>query len=136
LSELDAEPIAVEGAFRAELTALPAGQRRAALEAHLRAQVATVLRCDPERIAASAPLQQAGLDSLTAMEFRNRLEVSLGLTLNVTLIWRHPTLVDLTTHVLSALGLAEPAPIAPAPVIDRTDKLAQLLRAAKRLSDA
>jgi myxalamid-type polyketide synthase MxaE and MxaD len=117
---------------------MPAGQRQGALEAHLRAQVAAVLRCDPERIAVSTPLQQAGLDSLTAMEFRNRLEVSLGLRLNVTLIWRHPTIADLASHVASVLGPA-PAPVdeaaaAPAPVVDRTDKLAQLLRAVKALS--
>jgi NADPH:quinone reductase-like Zn-dependent oxidoreductase/aryl carrier-like protein len=130
LSELGAgpeQPVA-GGGFRAELAAMPAGQRQGALEAHLRAQVAAVLRCDPERIAVSTPLQQAGLDSLTAMEFRNRLEVSLGLRLNVTLIWRHPTIADLASHVASALG-----PV-PAPVIDRTDKLAQLLRAVKALS--
>jgi len=144
LSELGAgsEQPAAGAAFRAELAAMPAGVRHGALEAHLRAQVASVLRCDPERIAVSMPLQQGGLDSLTAMEFRNRLEVSLGLTLNVTLIWRHPTIVDLANHVLSALGLADeaaatPAPVPaplPAPVIDRTDKLAQLLRAVKKLS--
>jgi myxalamid-type polyketide synthase MxaE and MxaD len=108
---------------------MPAGQRQGALEAHLRAQVAAVLRCDPERIAVSTPLQQAGLDSLTAMEFRNRLEVSLGLRLNVTLIWRHPTIADLASHVASALGS-----VPPEPATDRTDKLAQLLRAVKALS--
>jgi acyl transferase domain-containing protein/NADPH:quinone reductase-like Zn-dependent oxidoreductase/acyl carrier protein len=151
LSELGAgsEQPGAGGGFRAELAGMPAGRRRGAMEAHLRAQVASVLRCDPERIAVSMPLQQGGLDSLTAMELRNRLEVSVGLTLNVTLIWRHPTIVDLANHVLSALGLADdaaapsvgaampsatPAPATPALAIDRTDKLAQLLRAVKELS--
>jgi myxalamid-type polyketide synthase MxaE and MxaD len=112
LSELDAgsgQP-GVGGAFRAELAGLPTGERRAALEGHLRDQVARVLRCDPARISPSTPLQQSGLDSLMAMELRNRLEVSLGLLLNVTLIWRHPTIVDLAGHVLTALALTGEAP--------------------------
>ena len=166
LSELGADPAGADaslrggGTFRAQLFAAPPGERGAALRDHLREQVARVLRCDPSRIGASTPLQQGGLDSLMAMELRNRLEVSLGVTLNVTLIWRHPTVADLADHLASAMGLpldapgegaaSAPLPLPPAgsagarpasetpaeaPIsAEGADKIANVLRALKKLS--
>ena len=48
----------------------------------------------------------AGLDSLMAMELRNRLELSLGVRLNVTLIWRYGTAAALGAELAAEPGAA------------------------------
>jgi hypothetical protein len=47
-----------------------------------------------------------GLDSLMAIELRNRLEAEVGLTLSATMAWNYPTIQKLGTYVLDRL---EPA---------------------------
>src|SRR5690606_3428275 len=60
----------------------PGRQRRALLEEHLQEQVGRVLRLAASRIPVNKPLKGLGMDSLMALELRNRLEASLGLTLS------------------------------------------------------
>nr|CBD77732.1 polyketide synthase [Chondromyces crocatus] len=89
------------------LTAARTGwQRRSLLEAFLREQLALVLKSSPARVDEAAPLRSMGVDSLMAIEFRNRLEASLGLVLPATLVWTYPTLSDLATHLATKLGLS------------------------------
>lgn len=95
--------------LRERLRALPQCDRHAALATLVTAEVARVLRCAPTQLSPHTPLRQGGLDSLMAMELRNRLEARLGLPLSVTLIFRHPTITDLTTYLLHELVQAEPA---------------------------
>jgi len=57
-----------------------------------------------------APLMEAGLDSLGAVEFRSRLSSQLGIKLPETLIFDFPTLRQVKSHVGS---LAAPARAAP-----------------------
>jgi NADPH:quinone reductase-like Zn-dependent oxidoreductase/acyl carrier protein len=75
-------------------------EAREALERFVREQLARVLRLDSARIDPEAPLQSFGLDSLMGLELRNRLESGLGLSLPVSLIWKHPTLAALCEHLL------------------------------------
>jgi NADPH:quinone reductase-like Zn-dependent oxidoreductase/acyl carrier protein len=89
--------------LRAQLLALDPRPRAEALQSHLLAQTAAVLRRDAARIGLDDPLQQAGLDSLMALELRNRLESTLDLSLSPTVIWRHPTLRSLHRHLLELL---------------------------------
>ncbi|TVP47768.1 MAG: SDR family NAD(P)-dependent oxidoreductase [Gemmatimonadales bacterium] len=97
--------------IREELGSLPPGRRQSSLlERHLREQVAAVLRLRPERVAADRPLKQLGLDSLMALELRNRLEASLGLRLSATIAWNYPTISRLVPFLASRIGLeGEPA---------------------------
>ena len=61
---------------------------------------------DPER-----PLRELGLDSLLAVELRNRLARLLGQPLPATLLFDYPTLARLADHLLTpVLGLAAAAP--------------------------
>jgi myxalamid-type polyketide synthase MxaE and MxaD len=71
----------------------------------LQEELAQVLRMDASRIDRSMPLQSFGLDSLMALELRNRLELSLGLTLSATLVWGHPTIAALATHLASKMEI-------------------------------
>ncbi len=54
-------------------------------------------------------MESLGLDSLMALELRNRLESSLGTTLPVALVWAYPTITELAGAMCERLGYAPPA---------------------------
>jgi acyl carrier protein len=84
----------------------PVGERQTLLESHIKKQVGLVLGLDPARVDPRIPFGKMGMDSLMAIEFRNRLETSLGVTLSATLIWAHPTVPAAAKHLGEKLGLA------------------------------
>lgn len=83
----------------------PGRQRRSILEDHLRDQVARVLRLAASRIPINRPLKGLGMDSLMALELRNRLEASLRLTLSATMVFNYPTIEQLTGHLAERMGV-------------------------------
>ncbi len=124
LAQLAAAPAAAPAPARislrdALLAVEPGRRRRTLLEDAVCAQVAHVLRQAPERIDRRKSLKSMGLDSLMALELRNRLEAETGLTLSATLAWNHPNVVALATHLAArmqvALESAPAAEAAPAP---------------------
>ena len=78
-----------------------------ALARHLADQAAAVLRMQAAHIPLTKPLRAIGLDSLMGLELRNRLEISLGLTLPTSVIWNYPTIAELTTHLAAKLNLPQ-----------------------------
>jgi acyl carrier protein len=74
-----------------------------------------VLMQSATRIDVVMPLKALGLDSLMALEFRNRLEAGLGLTLPATLVWNYPTLTALATHLATKLEIPLDAPAGQVP---------------------
>lgn len=112
---------AAPSSLRADLLALPAGRRRRThLESYLQQQLAQVLKLAAGRIDVNKPLRTLGLDSLMALELRNRLEAATGAPVAATVIWNYPTISQLAPQIASRMDVAldetaEPAAGAPAP---------------------
>ncbi len=68
------------------------------------AQAADVLHCPPKTIDPSRPLREFGLDSLRALELRNRIQTALGIHLPATIMWRYPAISSLSQHVHELAG--------------------------------
>ncbi|WP_316527789.1 SDR family NAD(P)-dependent oxidoreductase [Kitasatospora brasiliensis] len=106
---------AAEGAVRPDswerrLLALPPGEREGALLDLVRGQAAAVLgHATPDTVAATRLFKESGFDSLTAVEFRNRLVAATGLRLPATLVFDHPTPEALARHLREVLLPGEPA---------------------------
>jgi NADPH:quinone reductase-like Zn-dependent oxidoreductase len=78
--------------------------RDRALLALVCTEVATVLGLGtPNAIEQSRPLEELGLDSLMAVELRNRLDAATSLRLPVTLLFDHPTPIDLVRRLRAEL---------------------------------
>jgi acyl transferase domain-containing protein/acyl carrier protein len=108
--------VAGQGLADALHAAAPGQPQRALLTARLTTEIAAVLRIDPARVRRDEPLRTLGLDSLMALELRNRLERLTGLRLPATLAWTFPTLDRLAVHLAEQLSLATPVAQAPVPV--------------------
>ena len=80
--------------------------RRALLESFLQEQVAHVLKQARNRIDVHKPFRTLGLDSLMALELRNRLEAGTGIALPATLVWNYPTVEALAPFLAERLDVA------------------------------
>jgi acyl carrier protein len=81
------------------LTAAAPDDRQSLLLELVRAEVASVLGHTRDVIDPDRGLRDLGLDSLTAVELRNRLRSATGLTLPAGLVFDHPTPQDLAAHL-------------------------------------
>jgi myxalamid-type polyketide synthase MxaB len=83
-----------------QLAALTGEPLREALLAHLRAELARVLGyASPEQVDPEQRFTEMGVDSLLAVDLRNRLEAQLATALPVTLLFDHPDLRQLAAHL-------------------------------------
>ncbi|MET8045923.1 acyl carrier protein, partial [Micromonospora sp. NPDC005215] len=104
-------PRRVDPGVTLRLGQLDGEQREEALLHLVREHVAGVLGHESSReVHLDRGFLDLGLDSLTALELRNRLGSATGLRLPATVIFDHPTVRGLTTHLLAELSPALPAP--------------------------
>jgi phthiocerol/phenolphthiocerol synthesis type-I polyketide synthase C len=91
------------GKLQAELAAMPDDERPARLATVIADETRAVLRSS-DAIDHSEAMTSLGLDSLMALELRNRLESSLGMTLPAALVWAYPTISDLAGALCERMG--------------------------------
>ncbi|MEU7769046.1 type I polyketide synthase [Nocardia sp. NPDC049190] len=96
------------GWFADRLHAATPAERPSLIDAVVTEQLGEILHLDAARIDRKAPLTTMGVDSLMALELRNRLESALGIRLSTTLLYAAPTVLALGEQLLDALGTAEP----------------------------
>lgn len=86
---------------------LPPGERPAAVRRLVARELARVLgHRDAAGLDPRAGLAELGLDSLLALELRNRLQAATGIELPATLAFDHPSLERLASYLASRLGPA------------------------------
>ena len=89
------------------ITVAAPSERPAILATFLGEQVARVLALSSaNRVRLDQSIMDIGMDSLTAMEMRNRLQGALKIKLGVADLLRGPTLDELSGELLAQLGLA------------------------------
>jgi acyl transferase domain-containing protein/aryl carrier-like protein len=118
-----------------ELTALPAARRRGALTAHVREQTARVLGVSAAELGLQDGLRDLGMDSLMAVELRNRLQASVGQALPATLAFDHPTIEAIAAFLASEVGVLGVEPTGAEPR-DGADQHGRLVAEVGRMSDA
>jgi myxalamid-type polyketide synthase MxaD len=102
-----------------EIVLAPPEERRARLEARLRAAAGRVLRADPESLNPGRPLTTLGMDSIMAVELRNSLEAQLHLKVSM---------VDLFTGSIARLAESLDEQL------DQHEEVGRLLAEVERLS--
>jgi myxalamid-type polyketide synthase MxaB len=95
--------------FLQQLEAAVPSERPTLLMTHIRSQIAKILGLSSaEQIAPRQRLFDLGLDSLMAIELKNKLEANLGQSLRSTLLFDYPTLEALVDYLAQEMGLLEP----------------------------
>ncbi|MCN9244787.1 SDR family NAD(P)-dependent oxidoreductase, partial [Streptomyces sp. RY43-2] len=103
-------------AWRDRLTGLAAPERLRLLTDLVRTEAATVLGHESAlAVEAERPFREAGFDSLTAIELRNRLTEATGVALPATAVFDHPTAADLAGQLLAELTGTGPGTVEAAP---------------------
>lgn len=99
----------LEPKFLQQLETVPISERWHLLREHIRSQLAKVLGLNSaEQIDLQLGFAELGMDSLMAVELRNRLQDTLGCTIPSTLAFDYPTVEALVGYVARLLSL-EPA---------------------------
>ncbi|MFJ6522407.1 type I polyketide synthase [Streptomyces filamentosus] len=95
------------------LSALTPEERGTALLDLVRGQVATVLgHTEPEAVPPHRAFKEMGFDSLTAVDFRNRMNAATGLKLPATLLFDYTSPATLAEHLHGELAPAAAGPAA------------------------
>jgi acyl carrier protein len=119
-------PGAADTALARTLAGLASAEQDQVLTGLVRAETAAVLgHSAPEAVAAAKAFSDLGIDSLTALELRNRLSAATGLKLPATLVFDHPTPKAVAQQL--RITISQDGMAGSAPVIAELDKLESML---------
>ncbi|MEP7049211.1 MAG: type I polyketide synthase [Pseudomonadota bacterium] len=111
--------------------------RRALIEAMVREALGAVLHRPAKQLDARRSFGSVGLDSLMALELRNRLERALECPLPATLAWNYPTIEQLSAHLCEQMAGESAIVAAPSAALTPADlDVASLFDGIAALSDA
>ncbi|HEX8474389.1 MAG TPA: condensation domain-containing protein [Pyrinomonadaceae bacterium] len=102
--EADAPEETEESFIRRALLSSEAGKRQPLMEAYLLEQIAPVLKTTPARLRSNRPLTSFGLDSLAAVELKNRIDVDLKLSVPLTTLLDEGGVAQLAKTLLEQLN--------------------------------
>jgi phthiocerol/phenolphthiocerol synthesis type-I polyketide synthase D len=88
---------------RAALLAAPIDDWQSILESQLREQAARVLKLAPSALDVEQSLSGLGIDSLMAIELKNRIEADLGATVPMVKFLEGPSVRDLSEYLATQL---------------------------------
>lgn len=89
--------------LRVVLEAASADQQMPALRQYLKDQLTPILRIPPAELDAQKSFKDLGLDSLTGLELRNRINLHLSISLSATAVWNYPTIDLMAEHIVTLL---------------------------------
>ncbi|HEX5980902.1 MAG TPA: type I polyketide synthase, partial [Thermoleophilaceae bacterium] len=106
------------------------------IAAYLQQELARVLETEPEALDVDAPLTHVGLDSLMALEVKNRVETTHGIELPIVGLIEDPTITNLATQVAGLLSGRDAEPAAgQADGTEEAAATAEILETLDELSD-
>ncbi|WP_019606237.1 type I polyketide synthase [Teredinibacter turnerae] len=115
LANADAHPSSSAGATpakneaREKIAALPAHKWKAELMGLLRSYVTDICRLDSEQVISSSQgFTELGMDSLMAVELKERLQRDLGIKLQATIAFDYPTIDAMAKHLAEELTASLP----------------------------
>jgi acyl transferase domain-containing protein/acyl carrier protein len=121
------------GTLGERLAGLPADERRQAALDLVRGHVAAVLgHASGDEVPPELAFRELGLDSLTAVDLRNRISQLIGRRLPATLVFDYPTPDALTDRVLSLVGDQDGGPET---VLDEIERLESAIAALDLTND-
>ncbi len=102
-SSVEAGTTASDGksiSIRASLLLAEPALRQQMLENFIREKIARTLKLSLAGLDVQLPFNSLGIDSLTAMELKNWIEIELGVDVPVTMFLDEPNLAEFATHLL------------------------------------
>jgi len=105
-ADSDSPSGAADGPLARAVLEVPASEQAGRLRRGLRESLASVMRVDPDTIPDGTPFTELGVDSLMAVEMKNRIQQETGISLPLVQLLDGPSVVSLTAIVLAAIKMA------------------------------
>lgn len=91
----------IDSVFRKQVEELPVNMRKTFVVSFIQSEVAQLLNIEEAgQVVINKGFFQIGLDSLMAVELKNRVEKKLGVLIPATLIFDYPTIEDVSNYLL------------------------------------
>ena len=97
---IDKKPLLQRTKFLQQLEIAPVNERQTLLIAHIQTELVKLLGIDSSELEPQQGFLDLGMDSLMAVELKNRLESTLSCSLPATLVFDYPTIEALVDYLL------------------------------------